>query len=119
MGADTKANTRGGGALEGGDLRLLEDSSEHGGALNSDVVAKKTASERRGEDGERGREQPCQGALTERRTLSGGGALEVGDHRLLEDGCERGGALGSDLVITETAHRVEQRWWESERVNGR
>ena len=29
------------------------------------------------------REQPCQGALTERRTLSGGGALEVGDHRLL------------------------------------
>ena len=43
MGADTKANTRGGGALEGGDLRLLEDSSEHGGALNSDVVAKETA----------------------------------------------------------------------------
>ena len=42
-------------------------------------------------------------ALTEKRTLSGGGALEVGDHRLLEDGCERGGALVSDLVVPDTA----------------
>ena len=47
--------------------------------------------------------EPCQWALTERRTLSGGGALEVGDHRLLEDGCERGGALVSDLVAADTA----------------
>ena len=57
------------------------------------------------------------GADTKANTR-GGGALEGGDLRLLEDGRERGGALGSDLVITETAHRVEQRWWESERVNG-
>ena len=33
----------------------------------------------------------------------GGGALEVGDHRLFEDGCERGGALVSDLVLPDTA----------------
>ena len=45
----------------------------------------------------------CQWALTEKRTLSGGGALEVGDHRLLEDGCERGGALVSDVVVADTA----------------
>ena len=53
-----------------------------------------------GEDEQSGR---CQGALTERRTLSGGGALEVGDLRLLEDGSERGGALGSYAVHVETA----------------
>ena len=34
--------------------------------------------------------------------LGGGGALEVGDHRLLEDGSKRGGALGSDVVASET-----------------
>ena len=34
------------------------------------------------------------------------GALQVGDLCLLEDGSERGGALGSDVVILETAkHR--------------
>ena len=32
-------------------------------------------------------------------------ALEVGDHRLLEDGCERGGALVSDLIVTDTANK--------------
>ena len=49
------------------------------------------------------RAQVCQGALTEDRTLSGGGALEVGDHRLLEDGSERRGALVSDAVVPDTA----------------
>ena len=44
-GADTKANTRGRGALELGDLRLLEDGSERGGALVSDPVLCETASE--------------------------------------------------------------------------
>ena len=38
MGADKKANARGGGALKIGDLRLLEDGSERRGALVSDVV---------------------------------------------------------------------------------
>ena len=54
------------------------------------------------ESREAGAEQ-CQWTLTERRTPSGGGALEVGDPRLLEDGRERGGALVSDLVAPDTA----------------
>ena len=53
MGADTTANTRGGGALEGGDLRLLEDGGECGGASVSDVVAVETAKHGRGRGGER------------------------------------------------------------------
>ena len=42
--------------------------------------------------------------LTRKRTLWGG-ALEVGDLRLLEDGSERSGALGSDSVASETASK--------------
>ena len=42
-GADTKANTRGGGALELGDSRLFEDGSERGGAIVSDLVDADTA----------------------------------------------------------------------------
>ena len=48
MGADTKANTRGGGALEIRDLCLLEDGSERRGALVSDRVAPETAKGGRG-----------------------------------------------------------------------
>ena len=44
----------------------------------------------------------CQWALTQKR-ISGGGVLEVGNHRLLEDGSERGGALVSDVVASDTA----------------
>ena len=40
-----------------------------------------------------------------KRTLWGSSALEMGDHRLLEDGSERGGALVSDHVVLETAAR--------------
>ena len=65
------------------------------------MVALQTASA-----GKEGGAEKCQWALTEKRTLSGGGALEVGDHRLLEDGSERGGALDSDLVAHETASEV-------------
>ena len=55
----------------------------------------------------------CQGALTE-RTLWGGGAPQVGDLRLLEDGSERRGALDSDRVAPDTA---KHRWgWSGERV---
>ena len=43
----------------------------------------------------------CQRALTRKRTLWGG-ALELGDFRLLEDGSERSGALVSDVVASET-----------------
>jgi len=97
MGADVKANTGGGGALQLLDLRLLEDGGERGGALDSDVVAVETAVEERSEDV---REQPCQGALTRKGC---GGALEVGDRRLLEDVSERGKALNSNEVAFETA----------------
>ena len=62
-----KRTLLGGGALEGGDLRLLEDASECRGAFVSDVVVKETAKHGRGWGVERA--QPCQGALTERRTL--------------------------------------------------
>ena len=50
----------------------------------------------------RGRRK-CQWALTQKQTLRGGGALEVGDLRLLEDSSERGGALVPNLVANETA----------------
>ena len=40
-----------------------------------------------------------------KRTLWGSSALEMGDHRLLEEGSERGGALVSDHVVLETAAR--------------
>ena len=48
------------------------------------------------------RERQCQRALTQKQTLWGGGAPQVGDLRLLEDGGERGGALGPDLVKSQT-----------------
>ena len=44
-----------------------------------------------------------QQALTRKQMLGGGGALEVGDLCLLEDGSERNGALSSDVVSIETA----------------
>ena len=70
-GADTKANTqesvRGRGALELGDLRLLEDGGELRGALGSDVVLPETVNERRGEDGET--EGVSRGADTKANTL--------------------------------------------------
>ena len=47
--------------------------------------------------------EECQRALTQKRTLRGGGALEIGDLRLLENSSERGGALGPDVVPIETA----------------
>ena len=42
-------------------------------------------------------------ALTRKRTLWGGGVLEIGYLRLLEDGSKRSGALGFDAVASETA----------------
>ena len=53
-------------------------------------------------------------ALTQKRTLQGGGLLQFGDLRLLEDGSERRGALDSDHVAPDTA---KHRWgWSGERV---
>ena len=45
------------------------------------------------------------GADTNANSLGGGGALQGGDLRLLEDGGERGDALVSDVVETETANK--------------
>ena len=85
-----------------GDHRLFEDGGERGGALVADRVASETASERWGGDGER--VGVSMGADSARkRTLWGSSALEMGDHRLLEDGSERGGALGSNPVDFKTA----------------
>ena len=52
---------------------------------------------------ERSRGTECQRALTQKQTLWGGGALELADLGLLEDGSELGDALDSDLVDAETA----------------
>eukprot|EP00964_Phaeocystis_antarctica_P068633 scaffold41591_cov42-Phaeocystis_antarctica.AAC.1 len=49
------------------------------------------------------REQVCQRALTQKQTLRGGGALQIGDLRLVENGSQRSGALGSDGIGSETA----------------
>ena len=50
-------------------------------------------------------------ALTQKRTLLGGGAPEVGDLRHLEDGRECGGALVSDLVAVESASKGQCGKW--------
>jgi len=85
-----------------GDPRLLEDGGERGSALVSDLVEPETANKGRSEDG--GRVSVSAGADSARkRTLWGSSALEISDHRLLEDGSERGGALVSDVVALETA----------------
>ena len=71
-GADTRATQErtlwGGGALEIGDLRLVEDGGKCSDSLVSDAVVLETAS--------KGRvrtvgEQACQRALTEQRTFWG------------------------------------------------
>ena len=61
------------------------------------------------------RESACQRALTRNRTLWGGGALEVSDLRLVEDGSECGDALDLDIVGLETAS--EGRRGRGERVS--
>ena len=45
----------------------------------------------------------CQRALTRKRTLWGGSALEVGDPRPVEASNQRNGALVFDVVAFETA----------------
>ena len=60
------------------------------------------------------REHECQRALTQKRTLGGGGALELLDLRLFEDGGERGGALVSDVVSREPVN--ERRGEDGERA---
>ena len=66
MGVDTRAILWGGCALQGGNVRLLEDGSERGGAIGSDPVAIETADKGQSEDGERVARQR---ALAEKQTL--------------------------------------------------
>eukprot|EP00964_Phaeocystis_antarctica_P008679 scaffold4697_cov58-Phaeocystis_antarctica.AAC.5 len=64
--------------------------SERGGALVSDLIVSETVSGKwRGD--------------AESKRFGGGGALQIGDHRLVEDGGERSDALVSDAVASETA----------------
>ena len=67
MGADSarKRTLWGSGAPEMGDLRLVENSSERGGALEPDVIVPETA---RGGLWHSERAGACQRALTEKRT---------------------------------------------------
>ena len=73
----------GGGAPQGGDLRLLEDGSERGGALGSDVVETETASE--GQDGNGERVGVSMGADTKANALRAGGTLELLEYAILLD----------------------------------
>ena len=89
----------GGSALEIGDLRLFQDGGERGGALGSDVVFVETADEGRSGVGKKLASMST--GLCQRPR--GGGALEVRDHRLLENSSERGGAFDSDAIAPDTA----------------
>ena len=105
-GADTKANTqesvRGRGALELGDLRLLEDGGELRGAFGSDVVLLETVNERRGEDGET--EGVSRGADTKANAFGAAGALQRGHGAPLEPLAQLGDALRGVRAAT---HEVE------------
>ena len=75
MGADGKTNTQDGGALELGDTRLLEDGSERGDPLDSDVVPPDAVSE--GQDGNGERVGVSTGADT--KANSSGAAVHLSD----------------------------------------
>jgi len=98
-----------------GDHRLLEDGGERSGALGSNAIAFKTASEGWGGDGER---VGVSMGIDTNATLWGGGAHQLGDLRLLEDGGERGGALNSDRVASETVSEGQSWELRERRVNG-
>ena len=114
MGADTKANAQelireAGGLLErlqrGVALETLDESES---SLGAEAVGRDTAS-----TGAEAGAEACQGALTRKRTLLGGGAPQGGNLCLFEDGSERGGALVSDAVVPDTAR---DGWGHSERA---
>ena len=104
MGADTKANAwepvrSPGGLLQRAQRRVpLQALRESGFSFGTEIVCRDTA-----RTGTEVGAEWCQWALTQNQTLRGGGALEVGDLRLVEDGSQRSGALGSDVVASETA----------------
>ena len=88
----------------------LEALGESGSSFRAESVFRETASM-----GAETAAEACQGALTQKRTLFGSGALEVGNHRLFEDCSKRRGALVSDVIPPET---VNKGWrGDSERVS--
>ena len=97
MGADTKANTRGGGALELGDSRLFEDGSERGGALVSDVVFIEAA--KHGGGWGSGRRGVSMGADMEANTIWGGGALQLLEHAVPLDAARNDDGGGNDKPL--------------------
>ena len=111
----------GGGAPQRGNLRLLEDGSECGGALESDVVFTETAGEGRSEDGERA--VVSRGADRKANTRVGGGALERGHCASFERLAQLGDALsvvGAEAILVEAAELVESQAAKGRRsVNGR
>ena len=80
----------GGGALQIGDLCLVEDGGERNGTLVFDAVGSETASE--GQDGKRDRVGVSMGADTKANT-PGGGALERGQGTPREPFTQLGDAL--------------------------
>ena len=103
-GADTKANTIGrGGALEVGDHSLLEDSSESGGALDSDIVVLETASE--GWDGDGERAGMSMGPDTKANTIWGGGALQLLEHAVPLDAARDNDGGGNAQILTRILTR--------------
>jgi hypothetical protein len=83
--------------------RALEALGESSCSSGTDAVAEETADEGRCGDGKRVASMSTGADSARKRTLWGSSALEMGDHRLFEDGGERGGALVADRVASETA----------------
>ena len=110
-GADTKANNRMGAAH----LRFVICVSLRMAASAEVPLSPMSLPKRLQSMGEvrAVRDQACQWALTQERTLWGGGARERGDLRLLEDGSECEGVFVFDEVARETAKR--RRGWGGER----
>ena len=86
MGADRKANTQGGGARERGHGAPLERLAQLGDALRGvgAFASPIEAAELVIGQAAKGRRQ-CQWALTRKRTLWAGGALELLEHAVLLD----------------------------------
>ena len=93
----------GGGTLERGHGALLEPLAQLGDTLGGVGALASPIDDTELVIGQTAVHGWCQRALTRMRTLWGGGALEGGDLRLLEDGSEREGALVSDVVVPDTA----------------
>ena len=72
----------------------LETLGESESSLGAEAVFAQTASM-----GAKVGAEACQGVADTKANTVGGGALELGDSRLFQHGSERGGALGSDVVV--------------------